>query len=154
VAGAKEALFVSATTPAEPVIVFNAASWRRTQAVSVLVDVGSAVDSAAGGSGACRGSQWPFALVSDEEGRGVSAQWLASVEEVAAARGVAEAAEAADGADGTTGVPVGSRAGNDANAASPSDWILWNSVPPYSWSPKSLKFIHCSSSSDLLYERE
>lgn len=85
-------VLVSPSTPAEPVVIYNPASWRRKQTVHVLVDVGGQVSAlvddivkrggkeASDASLACRETSWPFAIVSDDQGRVVSSQWLAIVD--------------------------------------------------------------------------
>ena len=78
---------VTRSALAEPVVVFNAASWQRSQAVHVIVDIagGEADSSASVARKRCRGSRWPFAIVSDDLGRVVRSQWLAVVEDSSAA---------------------------------------------------------------------
>ena len=81
---------LSPSTPAEPVVIYNPASWRRKQTVHVLVDIGGQVSAlvdeiitsgqSKSKSPNCREISWPFAIVSDDQGNVVSSQWLAIVD--------------------------------------------------------------------------
>jgi len=87
-------VLLAPSTPAEPVVIYNPASWRRKQTVHVLVDIGGQVSAlvddllksedsvgdASSSSSSCRETSWPFAIVSDDQGRVVSSQWLAIVD--------------------------------------------------------------------------